>query len=106
MHCAWCASLDLSVWGAAAGAGSHTRPTFAYRFVELVCCRWPTARGPHGAETRVLLVAQLRAAGVRIDGQETEEAAGRFAWLVDPEGNRVELWEPTPDVLEPADRRR
>jgi glyoxylase I family protein len=52
------------------------------------------------------MVAQLRAAGVRIDGQETEEGAGRFAWLVDPEGNRVELWEPTPDVLEPADRHR
>jgi glyoxylase I family protein len=52
------------------------------------------------------MVAQLRAAGVAIDSQETEEGAGRFAWLVDPEGNRVELWEPSPDVLEPADRRR
>ena len=49
------------------------------------------------------MVAQLRAAGVRIDSQETEEGAGRFAWLVDPEGNRIELWEPTPEVLEPAD---
>jgi glyoxylase I family protein len=53
-----------------------------------------------------VMVAQLRAAGVRIDSQETEEGAGRFAWLVDPEGNRIELWEPAPDVLEPADRRR
>jgi glyoxylase I family protein len=52
------------------------------------------------------MLAQLRAAGVAIDNQETEEAAGRFAWLVDPEGNRIELWEPSPEVLEPADRRR
>jgi glyoxylase I family protein len=52
------------------------------------------------------MVAQLRAAGVRIDSQETEEGAGRFAWLVDPEGNRIELWEPAPEVLEPDDRRR
>jgi glyoxylase I family protein len=52
------------------------------------------------------MLAQLRAAGVRIDSQETEEGAGRFAWLADPEGNRIELWEPTPDVLEPADRPR
>jgi predicted enzyme related to lactoylglutathione lyase len=42
------------------------------------------------------MVAQLRAAGVGIDSQETQEGVGRFAWLVDPEGNRVELWEPTP----------
>jgi glyoxylase I family protein len=48
------------------------------------------------------MVAQLHAAGVRIDSQETQEGAGRFAWLVDPEGNRVELWEPAPDVLEPG----
>ena len=47
------------------------------------------------------MLAQLRTAGVTIDGQETEEAAGRFAWLADPEGNRVELWEPAEDVLEP-----
>jgi glyoxylase I family protein len=52
------------------------------------------------------MVAQLRAAGVAIDSQETEDGAGRFAWLADPEGNRVELWEPAEDVLEPADRRR
>ena len=47
------------------------------------------------------MLAQLRAAGVSIGGQETEEGAGRFAWLVDPEGNRIQLWEPTPEVLEP-----
>jgi predicted enzyme related to lactoylglutathione lyase len=52
------------------------------------------------------MLAQLRAAGVAIDSQETEEGTGRFAWLVDPEGNRIELWEPSPEVLEPADRRR
>jgi glyoxylase I family protein len=49
------------------------------------------------------MVAQLRAAGVAIDSQDTQEGVGRFAWLVDPEGNRVELWEPAPDALEPAD---
>ena len=49
------------------------------------------------------MLAQLRAAGIRIDSHETQEGTGRFAWLVDPEGNRVELWEPAPDALEPAD---
>jgi predicted enzyme related to lactoylglutathione lyase len=49
------------------------------------------------------MVVQLRAAGVAINSPETQEEVGRFAWLVDPEGNRIELWEPAPEVQEPAD---
>jgi predicted enzyme related to lactoylglutathione lyase len=41
------------------------------------------------------MVAQLRADGADIDSEiETEEGTGRFAWVIDPEGNRVQLWEP------------
>jgi predicted enzyme related to lactoylglutathione lyase len=40
------------------------------------------------------LLAQLRAAGVQIvKGPESHEN-GKFAWILDPEGNKVELWEP------------
>jgi predicted enzyme related to lactoylglutathione lyase len=39
------------------------------------------------------LLSQLGAAGVRIDPKRSEEY-GKFAWIWDPEGNRVELWEP------------
>jgi predicted enzyme related to lactoylglutathione lyase len=40
------------------------------------------------------LLAQLRAAGVEIvQGPESHEN-GRFAWVMDPDGNKVELWEP------------
>ncbi len=39
------------------------------------------------------LLAALRAEGVTIDKQEDHEY-GRFAWILDPEGNRIELWEP------------
>lgn len=40
------------------------------------------------------LLAQLRAAGVEIlKGPESHEN-GKFAWIMDPEGNKVELWEP------------
>lgn len=42
----------------------------------------------------VELIAQLRADGVEIvSGPESHEN-GRFAWIMDPEGNKVELWEP------------
>jgi predicted enzyme related to lactoylglutathione lyase len=42
------------------------------------------------------LLLQLAATGVRIDPKREDHAYGRFAWIWDPEGNRVELWEPPP----------
>jgi predicted enzyme related to lactoylglutathione lyase len=39
------------------------------------------------------LLAQLAAGNVRIDPKREDHAYGRFAWIWDPEGNRVELWE-------------
>jgi predicted enzyme related to lactoylglutathione lyase len=40
------------------------------------------------------LLEQLTAAGVRIDPKREDADYGRFAWIWDPEGNRVELWQP------------
>lgn len=40
------------------------------------------------------LIAQLRADGVEIvSGPESHEN-GKFAWIMDPDGNKLELWEP------------
>ena len=42
------------------------------------------------------MLAQLRARGANVaDGTQEMEGVGRFGWVTDPEGNRVELWEPT-----------
>ena|SRR5436190_3722878 len=40
------------------------------------------------------LVAELRAAGANVDPKVDESEFGKFGWVMDPEGNRVELWEP------------
>ena len=40
------------------------------------------------------LLAELRGAGVQVDERVDESEYGRFGWIMDPEGNRVELWEP------------
>jgi predicted enzyme related to lactoylglutathione lyase len=40
------------------------------------------------------VLAQLAAAGARIDPKQEDYGFGRFGWFWDPEGNRVELWEP------------
>lgn len=42
------------------------------------------------------LLAQLAAADVTIDPHRENADYGRFAWIVDPEGNRIELWQPLP----------
>jgi predicted enzyme related to lactoylglutathione lyase len=42
------------------------------------------------------MLAQLRAKGAAVD-EETQEmdGIGRFGWVTDPEGNRIELWQPS-----------
>ncbi len=40
------------------------------------------------------MLAQLRAAGARVEDRVEEYEYGRFGWAFDPEGNRFELWEP------------
>ena len=39
------------------------------------------------------LLAQLRQSGVSVHKTENHDY-GKFAWITDPEGNRIELWEP------------
>jgi catechol 2,3-dioxygenase-like lactoylglutathione lyase family enzyme len=40
------------------------------------------------------LLAALRREGCDVDDKTEESEYGKFGWVMDPEGNRVELWEP------------
>ena len=40
------------------------------------------------------LLARVRAKGVEILKRDDNDENGRFAWILDPEGNKIELWEP------------
>lgn len=40
------------------------------------------------------LLANLAAAGVWIDEKRQNESYGKFAWIKDCDGNRLELWQP------------
>lgn len=44
-------------------------------------------------ENLTALVAALREEGVTLIGEPIEEEFGKFAWVMDPEGNKIELWE-------------
>ena len=40
------------------------------------------------------LMPILKEEGVTIAGEAMEEEYGKFGWIMDPEGNKIELWEP------------
>jgi len=40
------------------------------------------------------LIEKLKEEGVEIIGEIQEEIYGKFGWIMDPEGNKIELWEP------------
>lgn len=40
------------------------------------------------------LLAKLRGNGVEVAGEMEDHDNGRFAWVLDPDGNKVELWQP------------
>jgi predicted enzyme related to lactoylglutathione lyase len=45
------------------------------------------------ADLRALL-EELKEKGVTIVGDMEEHDYGKFGWILDPEGNKIELWEP------------
>lgn len=44
------------------------------------------------------MLERLRAAGVQVEDRIEEYEYGRFGWAMDPDGNKIELWEPTDEA--------
>ena len=40
------------------------------------------------------LLKQLKKEGCEVDEKSESSEFGKFGWVMDPEGNRIELWEP------------
>ena len=40
------------------------------------------------------LLERLKQEGVKIDPKRMDESYGRFAWIYDADGNKIELWQP------------
>ena len=45
------------------------------------------------------LLEVLKEEGVEIVGEIEEYEYGKFGWIMDPEGNKIELWEPVDSKL-------
>lgn len=39
-------------------------------------------------------LAGLEAKGVAVHGRQQMDGMGKFAWILDPDGTKIELWEP------------
>lgn len=93
--------LDLTEWGGAVfrwgGAGSPARATMWSPFAQDTTYMAPgTASFMINFRVAELdaLLAALRAEGCNVIDKTEISEQGRFGWVVDPEGNKVELWQP------------
>jgi len=50
-------------------------------------------------ENLVELLKVLEEEGVTVVGEIEEYEYGKFGWILDPEGNKIELWEPIDKVF-------
>ena len=46
------------------------------------------------------LLDQLEASGTTVDPKRETSEYGHFGWFNDPEGNRVELWQPPDPAMD------
>lgn len=93
--------IDVQAWGGAAfhwtdAAGNPTKGTTI----------WSVGDGdPFAPSTStfmvnyrvadlVALLQQLRAEGCNVLDKTDDSEYGKFGWVMDPEGNKVELWQP------------
>jgi predicted enzyme related to lactoylglutathione lyase len=100
-------ALDVQEWGGVVFSGSdgpagQDAMTVWNIFPADSTCFAPSA-APFMINYRVadlhVALAELRAAGCAVDERTDESEFGRFGWVQDPEGNRVELWQPPPAPL-------
>jgi catechol 2,3-dioxygenase-like lactoylglutathione lyase family enzyme len=91
--------LPLEAWGGAAlryDAPNHP-PAAAWSAFPASSSYFAPSTGDfminYAVDDMEALIARLRAKGVAILKRD-EDANGRFAWILDPEGNKIELWEP------------
>jgi predicted enzyme related to lactoylglutathione lyase len=95
--------IDVQEWGGAAfdwtdGDGKPAGGTTAWCIVPAPSSQFAPSAAPFMVNYRVedlhALVEVLREEGCNVLEKIDESEYGKFAWVIDPEGNKVELWQP------------
>lgn len=97
--------IDVQEWGGAAftwadTAGNPTKGSTIWNIAAADGDYFAPSASTFMVNYRVAdlhaLVAALKAEGCNVLEKVEESEYGKFAWVMDPEGNKVELWEPPP----------
>lgn len=95
--------IDVQPWGGAAFSwtdadGNPAGGTTAWSIAPTESDQFAPSGAPFMINYRVedlrALVAALRAEGCTVLDESDDSEYGKFAWVIDPEGNKVELWQP------------
>ena len=97
--------IDVQVWGGAAfrwtdESGTPVGGTTAWSLVMADSDSFSPSSAPFVINYRVAdlvgLLQALRSEGCQVLEKTDDSEYGKFGWVIDPEGNKVELWEPPP----------
>ncbi len=92
--------LDVASWGGAAipyDAPGHPPKVSWTAFPDTTDYLMPSTREfmiNFAVDDMDAIVARLTAKGVPILKRDDHDAFGRFAWIQDPDGTKIELWQP------------
>jgi predicted enzyme related to lactoylglutathione lyase len=95
--------IDVQPWGGAAfdwtdATGNPTTGTTAWSVFPAGSDQFAPSRAPFMINYRVdnltALLQALRDEGCNVLDKTDDGEYGKFGWVIDPEGNKVELWEP------------
>ncbi|MCA0174724.1 MAG: VOC family protein [Proteobacteria bacterium] len=97
--------IDVQAWGGAAfswadAAGQPTAGTTVWSIGAADNGLFAPSTAPFMINYRVAdlaaLMQTLRDEGCEVLEMTDDPTLGRFGWVMDPEGNKVELWQPPP----------
>ncbi len=95
--------VDVQVWGGAAfpwtdAEGKPVAGTTAWSIVSQASTQFAPSTSPFMVNYRVddllALVQALKDEGCNVLEKIDDSEYGKFGWVIDPEGNKVELWQP------------
>ena len=96
--------VDVQPWGGTAfawqapGRSEPDGGTTVWSIFDAASSYFAPSTAPFMVNYRVddlrAMLDQLRAGGCQVDDKVEDSEYGSFGWVMDPDGNRLELWQP------------
>ena len=96
--------IDIAEWGGLVPLGGAAQSGRARihglepvrGFIQLLRPERGAVHGELPRREPAPLLAELRKEGCQVIDNVDESEFGKFGWVLDPDGNKIELWEPPP----------